>query len=209
MPIGATIGSAVIGAGANIYGANKAAKASKNALGAQQAQLNRVWDNVNPWLDAGKGALGQISDPSKVLGNFQASPDYQFRLGQSLDGVTQNKAVNGLLRSGSALSAVTKRAGDLASGEFGNWWNRQSGLADKGLDANRIGAGLAGTAVNAIGANGTNQANAALSQANSMGELGGSIIDVLAQKYGGQGGGGAGGGTSSYGNIPAEYDGLY
>lgn len=198
MPVGAAIGSAVVGAGASIYGANKAAKASKNALGAQQAQLDKVWGSVNPFLTAGNDALGRISDPSQVLSNFQASPDYKFRLGQSLDAVTQNKAVNGLLRSGSALNAVTQRAGDLASGEFGNWWNRQSGIAGMGLDANRIGAGLAGQGVQAIGVNGANQGNAALATANAFGNAGGSIIDALMTKYGS--GSGSSTDASSYGD---------
>lgn len=180
MPIGAVIGSAVVGAGASIYGANKAAKASNNALGQQQAQLDKVWGSVNPWLTAGSGALGKLQDPNA---SFMASPDYAFRRSQSLDGVTQNKAVNGLLRSGSALNAVTQRAGDLASSEFGSWWNRQSGLATMGLDANRIGAGLAGTAVNAIGTNAASQGNAALVTGNAIGQGAGSIFDLLG-RYG-------------------------
>lgn len=191
MPVGATIASAAVGAGASIYGANKAAKASSSALGAQQAQLDKVWGSVNPFLQAGNTALSNLQNPNA---SFMASPDYKYRLGQSLDGVTQNKAVNGLLRSGSALSAVTQKAGDMASGEFGNWWNRQSGLATMGLDANRIGAGLAGTAVNAIGTNGANQGNAALASANALAGFGGSTIDALMSQYGG------GASASSYGS---------
>jgi hypothetical protein len=206
MPIGAAIGSAVVGAGATVYSANKAAKASKNALNAQQGQLDKVWGSVNPFLEAGNKALTNLQNPNA---NFMASPDYKFRLGQSLDAVTTNKGVNGLLRSGSALNAVTQRAGDLASGEFGNWWNRQSGLATMGLDANRIGAGLAGTAVNAIGTNAANQGNAALATGNAIGQFGGSIADIINQY-------GAGSQGSSYAPesqttlpIPPEMQGLY
>jgi hypothetical protein len=208
MPVGAAIGSAVVGAGASIYGANKAAKASKDTLGAQQAQLDKVWGSVNPFLTAGNDALGRISDPAAVTANFQASPDYKYRLGQSLDAVTNNKAVNGLLRSGSALSAVTQKAGDMASSEFGNWWSRQSGLAGMGLDANRIGAGLAGTSVNALGANGANQGNAALTTANALGSAGGSIIDALFSKYGSGGSAGSSTDASSYNTMNAPTTGI-
>jgi hypothetical protein len=210
MPIGAiaSIGSAVIGAGASIYGANKAKKASDKALAAQQANIDKVWTNVNPWLTAGSGALGRISDPSKVMQNFQESPDYQFRLGQGLNAVTTNRAVNGLLRSGSALKAVTGYASNLASGEFGNWWNRQTGLATGGLEANRIGAGLAESQNQNIGVNAANAGGAAISNGNTIGQLGGSLADIIA-RYGGGGGNSAPvGGSSSFGGS-TQLEGLY
>jgi hypothetical protein len=188
MPIGAAIGSAVVGAGATIYSANKAAKASKDALGAQQGQLDKVWGSVNPFLQSGNDALSKLNNPTA---SFQASPDYAYRRDQALQGVTTDKAVNGLLRSGSALGAVTQKASDLASTEYGNWWNRQSGLATMGLDANRIGAGLAGTAVNAIGTNAANQGNAALTTGNAIGGFAGSIGDLINQYSGGSGSSGS------------------
>lgn len=198
MPVGIALGTAAIGAGASIYGAASAAKSSRNALKAQMAQVDRTWGAVNPWLTAGSSALGQISDPTKVLGNFQASPDFNFRKSQALDAVTQSKAVSGLLRSGSALNAVTQRAGDLASAEFGNWWNRQSGLSTQGLTAANIGAGTLNAASNAIGTNGANQGNAGIATGNALGDLGGSLMDILG-KYGGS----STGGTSSYANSTA------
>lgn len=181
MPVGAAIGASVVGAGASVYGANKAAKSSKNALTAQQGQLDKVWGSVNPFLTAGNTALTNMQNPNA---SFMASPDYEYTKNQALDGVTQNKAVNGLLRSGSALGAVTQKAGDVASQQFGNWWNRQQGVASMGLQANQIGAGLAGQAVGAIGTNGANQGNAALTMGNAIGQGAGSIADLMAQ-YGG------------------------
>jgi hypothetical protein len=165
MPVGAAIGSAVVGAGATVYASNKAAKASKNALNAQQGQLDKVWGSVNPFLQSGNDALAKLNNPNA---SFMASP------------------------------------------EFGNWWNRQSGLATMGLDANRIGAGLAGTAVNAIGTNGANQGNAALATGNAIGGFAGSIGDLINQYGGGNSQG------SSYAPesqttmpIPEEMKGLY
>jgi hypothetical protein len=135
MPItGAILGAGALSAGASAYGASQAAGASKSGLAQQQAQLDKVWSSVNPWLTAGQGALQKLQSPAA---SFEASPDYNFVKGEALNGVVQNKAVNGLLRSGSALTAVQNRAANLGSTEFGNWWNRQSGLATQGLDANR------------------------------------------------------------------------
>lgn len=196
------LATAGISAGASIYGANKAANASKDALSAQLAQQGKVWDAVSPYMSSGKNALLQISDPSKVLGNFQASPDFQYRLGQSLDAVGTDKAVNGLLRSGSALSAITQKAGDMASGEFGNWWQHQSGLAGMGLQGAQVGAGVANANSAAIGQNATVQGNAAIANGNTIGQLGGSITDILG-RYLPQSGAISGGGSSFGGGLAA------
>jgi len=201
MPIGAVIGSAVVGAGASVYSAKKAKKASNNALDQSQAQLDKVWGTVNPFLKSGEEALGRISDPAAVNANFMESPDYKFRLDRGLDAVTTNKAVNGLLRSGSALKAVTGFGQDLASSEFGNWWGRQKSLADQGLQASGIGAGLAGQGINAIQTNASNQGNAAIATGNAIGTGVGSIFDIIA-KYGGGGGASSSQSASSYAPNP-------
>jgi len=104
-----------------------------NAL--MEKMYNQTRADYQPWRQAGMGALGEISNPANVLNNFQASPDYNFRLQRGLQGVTQNQAVNGLLKSGSALKALNDYAGNSASQEFGNWWNRQAGLAGVGQAA--------------------------------------------------------------------------
>ena len=105
------------------------------ALKDNQAQAATLYQ---PYTSAGTNALANLADPNK---NFQASPDYQFRLNQGLNAVTQNKAVNGLLQSGSALKGINDYAGQSASQEFGNWWGRQAGLAG-------LGAGATGNLVN-------------------------------------------------------------
>lgn len=184
MPIGTAIATAATSAGVKLYEGSKARKASKKALAQQQANIDRVWGKVDPFLTAGTDALGRISDPAAVNSNFMASPDYKFRLGQSLDAVGTDKAVNGLLRSGSALTAITKRAGDMAAGEFGSWWGRQTDLSKMGLQGAQIGAGLAGEANKNIGVNAANQGNSYLSDGNTLGTLIGSLGDLFG-KYGG------------------------
>lgn len=182
MPIAAAIAvAAVAGGAATVYSANKAAGASSKALTAQMAQQDKIRADVEPFLTSGKNALMRITDPASVNANFMASPDYNFRLKSGLDAVTQNKAVNGLLKSGGALKAVTKYAGDTASGEFGNWWNRQSGLVNEGLTAENAAAGVANNNTNAIGANATNQGNAALASGNAIGSTAGSLADLIAK----------------------------
>ena len=105
MPI---VAAAVIGAGASIYGASQQAKAAQSAANAskkasdQSIQLQRDIYNQNradqePWRQAGLTALNTLANP---LANFQASPDYQFRMSQGLNAVNQNRATAGLLNSG-------------------------------------------------------------------------------------------------------------
>ena len=190
------LATAGISAGASINASNKAAKASKDALAAQMAQQQKVWDAASPYLEQGKNALLRISDPTKVLSNFQASPDYQFRLSQGMDAVGTDKAVNGLLRSGSALKALSNYAQNTAAGEFGNWWQRQSGLAGMGENALATAGGVANANSQAIGQNATNQGNAAIANGNAIGQLGGSVADILGRYLPGGGGGGGGGGSS-------------
>ena len=61
--------------------------------------------------------------------NFLQSPDYQFRKNEAIDAV-QGSAV-GNLYSGATMKAINDRASNMAAGEYGNWFNRQTGLADR------------------------------------------------------------------------------
>ena len=102
---------------------------------------------------------------------------------RAMDAVTQNRAVNGLLRSGSALRGVTEAAGNMASGEFANWWNRQKGLVDTGLNAEATAAGANNNTSSAILNNATNQGNAAIANGNTISGGIGSIADLIS-RYG-------------------------
>lgn len=57
MPIGAIAGASVVGAGASIWGANKAADAQTNAanqaIGYQQSQYAKNEQTLNPWIQSG------------------------------------------------------------------------------------------------------------------------------------------------------------
>lgn len=189
MPVGATIAAAGIGAGATVYGANKANKANKAGLAAATAQQEQVRQDVQPYQQSGLDALGRISNPNELLSKFTESPDYQYRLGRSLDAVTTNKAVNGLLASGSALKGVTGTASNMAGSEFGNWWNRQMGLVNVGANANQTTAGIASNIGNNAIATGESNANSAITTSNALGQFGGSLLTALQDKYGSQQGG--------------------
>lgn len=183
MPVGAALASAAVTAGAGVYSANKASKASKSAMDASLAQQERVNSAAQPYIDAGQSALERISNPNDFIKYFAASPDFNFRLSEGMRAVGQNKAVNGLLRSGSALRAISDYGQNTAAGEFGNWWNRQSGLAGLGKSAVDTMAGVANSSQNAIMTNGANQGGAAIASGNAVAQGLGGIFDLIG-KYG-------------------------
>ena len=154
MPLAAAVvGASVVGAGASIYAGNKAAKAQKNAANAQIAESRRQYDqdraDVAPWRDTGKSALemlareyglgGQPAGAGGATSQFFASPDYKFRNDQQLKAIERMQAARGMWNSGATRTALMERSGDLASAEYGNWWNRLAGLAGAGQSATNTG----------------------------------------------------------------------
>lgn len=117
-----------------------------------------------------------------TMADYQADPGYQFRLDQGQQALERSAAARGGLLSGGALKDTTAYAQGMASQEYGNAynrfnndqstiWNRLSGLAGVGQQANntiaqvgqntatQIGQNTIG-AGNAIAAGGVGAANA-------------------------------------------------
>ena len=123
---------------------------SQYAADLSQKQFEQTRADQMPWLEAGKGALGQLQDyigknnnfddkwggriesayqngqltggldPSK----FQTDPSYQFRKQQGMDGIQSSAAASGGLLSGAALKSLAGYNSNLASQEYGNAWSR-------------------------------------------------------------------------------------
>lgn len=66
---------------------------------------------------------------------FFKSPDYQFRKDQGMQGIENSFSASGGAKSGNALKALADFNSNLASGEFGNYFNRQLALAGQGQAA--------------------------------------------------------------------------
>ncbi len=207
MCIAAAIGgAAILGAGASVYGADKAAsaqkKASKSAIAEQQRQYDLTRADQAPWLAAGKNALAKLSDPLK---NFQASPDYNFVRGEGQRGIGNSFAAEGGAFSGNALRALTQYNQNLAQGQFGNWWNQQAGLAGVGQTAatnlGQFGANAANNTSNALMNAGDARASGIIGSTNALtGALSNGVNQWLYfRKPPGVSGGGGGGGGANYG----------
>lgn len=158
----------------DLFGANKAAKAQKQAaqaasdaaaasLAQQQLQYNQSRADMQPWLTVGQGALSQIAGQYGIpttqganaapqagnYGSFMASPDYQFRQDEQMRALNARNAALGIQDSGAATKAALQYSGNLASGEYGNWYNRLANIS-----------GLGQTAANSNAAIGSNYASA-------------------------------------------------
>jgi hypothetical protein len=141
-------------------GAKDAARAeqagSLAAIGESRRQYDQSRTDMMPWLDAGRNALADLQNPAA----FTASPDYEFRRSEGNRDIGNSFAATGSGASGNALRALTQFNSNLASGEFGDWWNRRAGLAGVGqTSAQNLGALGANSAAN-VGGFMQNAANA-------------------------------------------------
>lgn len=147
--------AAVVGAVGSAYAADSAADAQENA--ANQAndttryQYDQSRKDQEPWRDAGKTALSQLTSGTQAGGDFNrdftmadftADPGYQFRMDEGLKGVSSSAAARGGLLSGGTLKALTKYGQDVASNEYSNAYNRFNN--DRTQRFNRL-SGIAGT----------------------------------------------------------------
>lgn len=117
------------------------------------------------------------AQPGMAQGNgmagFWASPDYNFRRTEGLRGIEQSAAARGGALSGNALRATTNFSSDLASQEFGNYYNRLANLAGIGQTATNAGVIAGQNYANAAGQNamaaGAARASGIMGSANSWG----------------------------------------
>jgi hypothetical protein len=183
-------GAALVGAGISAYGANSAANTqadSANKASAQEMQMyNENVQRLQPWTQAGSGALSELTG---LLGSngmngalttpfsaqqYQQSPGYQWQLQQGGQAVTNAASAMGGVQSGNTLKALTSYGQGLANqdyyqaqGAYQNWQNQVygmlSGVSNTGANAAGQTAGLGASVANSVGQNtiGAGNANAA------------------------------------------------
>lgn len=133
-------------------GAKDAARESAAGAAAALAENRRQYDtsraDMMPWLEAGRGALGRLQDPTA----FTASPSYNFVRDEGMRGIENTFAARGGAASGNALRRLAEFNAGLASQEHNNWWNQQAGLAGVGqTSAQNLGVLGSNAAANAGG----------------------------------------------------------
>ncbi len=168
------------GAWLQSQGAKDASNASiagiKEGIAEQRRQFDLSRADQMPWLQAGTAALGRLQDPNA----FTKSPGYDFVLGEQLRGVQNSAAAQGGLFSGNAGRALQERAANVASGEYGNWFNQQASLAGLGQSSAQnlgtLGQNNATNVSNLLNQQGNARASGIAGQTNA---LTGGIADFL------------------------------
>ena len=113
------------------------------------------------------------------FGGFQESPGYQFALDQGNASINALAGAKGGLNSGATLQALQNNGIGMANQEYGNWWNRLSGLAGSGQNA----AAQQGTAMTNAAA-GVSQAYGNIGNAQAAGAIGvGNALNSGIQNY--------------------------
>ena len=199
---GAVVVGGVANAAISSNAASKAAgqqqAASQSALGEEQREFDQNQANEQPYLDAGKTALGQyqaaINTPTTSADVMANDPGYQFELQQGQTALDRKIAAMGGRVSGAALKATDQYATNYATTGYNAAYqrsqdrlNRLASLAGLGQTATGASsaAGQAGT--NAMSQLITNQGDASaastLAQSNIWGNAGNQITAALG-RYG-------------------------
>jgi hypothetical protein len=152
-----------------------AASAANRAAQMQQEEATRARAALSPWVAAGGGAIGKVTnllglgtlktnggnyntyglDPAgaketqqQALADFETSPGYQFRMDEGSKALDRSAASRGLLRSGAQQKAITAFGQGIASEEYGNYMDNL--LAVSGLGGQAASSGN-NTAANLTG----------------------------------------------------------
>jgi hypothetical protein len=212
-----SVASGVLGANA----ANSAAKAQQNAsaanITANNQTLGQIGSDVNPTIGFGNqagselaGLLGTGGNPaasSAAFKNYLGSTNYQFQLGQGLQGVAYQNAPN--LYSGATGKALNNYAQGMAGNALAGYEGLLQGQQGLGLQGSNIYAN-AGTNIAGLNQQANNLAagaagTAGLYGANSIG----SALGGIGQAFGGSSFGsgalggmfGGGGGNNSASSL--------
>lgn len=134
----AIVGGSIIGGLISAGGAERAGEASAasydRATDESRRQYNQTREDWAPWMESGGNALNRLDRASTGdMSDFQTSPGYQFRLDEGTRNLENRFSVKG--GGGNAMRALNDYSQGMASNEFGNWWNRQAGMAGMGMNA--------------------------------------------------------------------------
>jgi hypothetical protein len=154
--------------------------ADKN-LTFQKDVFDKQQANQQPWLDAGKGALGTLTSGLQpggqftkkfTMNDFTADPGYQWRLDQGSKAIERAASANGSAGSGRTLMALNDYAANQATQTYGDAYNRWNN--DQSLLYNKY-AGMAGVGQSAAGQVNSNASSMAGNANSIYGNLGNQI----------------------------------
>lgn len=200
----AVVGSALIGAGATVYAANKASQTQSNAAqqaaAIQQQQYQQTRGDLAPYRAIGEDAstrlrtkLTDLTEPISIDPNMLENSDYyKFASTQGQKAVQNAAAARGLGKAGAALKGAASFAKGLATDTYktafdmeninrSNAYNRLKALIDTGAGASGATGALGEKAAYNTGTALVGGANAEAAGYNKIG----SSISNLAGNIGG------------------------
>ena len=196
--------------------------AQRDALDQQLALQQRMYEQTRtdfaPYRESGAANLNQLNTLLGIGGNRGAAdygkyataeftpemfakgvdPGYAFRLSEGLKGIDRQAAARGGLISGNALKAASGYAGDQASQEYQNAFNRYQTTRGNTLSPFQTGAAAGQSAAAMQG-----QANV------NFGSAGGQAISNYGQGVSGAYGAQGQGANQAYGNYGQGVSGAY
>jgi len=152
--IGGSLIAGGIGAGASLLSSKTQAGAAKNAAQLEAEQQQKALDfqkqqwqtqqgNMAPWIKAGQGAVGTLSDlqnqglagqgplaawtgqfSAPTMAEAQNEPGYKFALQQGTNALTNSAAASGNLLTGNTGEALQQYGQSLGEENYQNVYNR-------------------------------------------------------------------------------------
>jgi len=166
---GASVVSGLLGSSSSRRAAQAQQQSDAAAIAEQRRQFDLSRQDAQPWMQAGQNALATLQDPNA----FQQSPGFNFLQQQGMQGIERSAAARGGAASGNALKALAQFNTGLAQQDYGNWWNRQAGLAGVGQNAmqnvNALGQNSANNISGLMQSSGAARASGIMGSANSIG----------------------------------------
>ena len=222
-PVAAIAGSAIVGAGASLFGSSQASKsadkaakqqkkAAKIAAAQQKAALERQIGLQEPFRQVGVNALAQYPKAAEYtpfgMPQFQADPGYNFRMAEGMKALERSAAARGLLQSGGTLKGIQQYGQNIASDEYQNAFNRylleQTKMREERLAPLEYQIGLGQAAASGQAANVGTTAGQTSALTLGLGELAAQRGNVQAAQYMG-GAGAIGNALSSIGQGIGGY----
>lgn len=163
----ALIGSSLIGAGASIYGSNRASRAARDAANQQAAGIERGINETEGLYREGQGYLAPYVERGATYGNllddiigingpeaqaralemYKSSPSASLLDAARADTIrrTDNQfAASGGANSGARLLELGRRTSELDLANYNQWQNLPMGMFNTGVNAAGAAAGMAG-----------------------------------------------------------------
>ena len=182
-PVAAIAGSAIVGAGASLFGSSQASKsadkaakqqkkAAKIAAAQQKEALERQIGLQEPFRQVGVNALAQYPKAAEYtpfgMPQFQADPGYNVRMAEGMKALERSAAARGLLQSGGTLKGIQQYGQNLASSEYENAFSRYLSQREARMDPYRYLTGIGQAA--------------AAGQAANVGSTGAALAEIAAQR---------------------------